>query len=119
MKSWLYLINNFAHDLFTGIWCGSFLGLSLCHSRITGLRQPPAELVAFANDLQTLFFRLGVLSLALVMLTGLIRFLYRRDWDKMENPGQLKKPILIVKHAVLGSAFLIGSVYSVLWTFSP
>ena len=118
MKSWLYLINNFAHDLFTGIWFGSFLGLYNCHAKLTAIQLPPAELVSFAGDLQNLFFRLGVLSLALVMVTGLVRFLYRRDWDKLENPGQLKKPILIVKHAILGTAFLIGSIYGVLWTFS-
>ncbi|MDH3360323.1 MAG: hypothetical protein OEL55_05570, partial [Desulfobulbaceae bacterium] len=114
---WIYLINNFAHDLFTGIWFGSFIGLYVCHAQINELAQPSAAITSFTAKLQGHFFFLGALSLVLVMLTGLVRFLYRRDWDKMENPGKLKKPILIVKHAFLGTAFIIGSAYAIIWTF--
>ena len=117
MKSWIYLINNFAHDLFTGIWFGSFIGLYTCHAKTNGLTQPSPAITTFATELQSHFFILGATSLLLVMLTGLVRFLYRRDWDKMEDPGKLKKPILIVKHAFLGTAFIVGSVYAIIWTF--
>jgi len=116
MKSWIYLINNFAHDLFTGIWFGSFIGLYTCHAKISTIEQPTAPLSAFIGELQSHFFWLGAISLVLVMLTGLVRFLYRRDWDKMEDPGKLKKSILIVKHAFLGTAFLVGSTFAILWT---
>ncbi len=116
MKSWLYLINNFAHDLFTGIWFGSFIGLYTCHRQVNGLTEVPPALATFASELQNQFFWLGNAALVLIMLTGLVRFLYRRDWDKMEEPGKLKKPILIVKHAFLGTAFIVGSVFAVLWT---
>ncbi|MDH4322487.1 MAG: hypothetical protein OEV73_13450 [Desulfobulbaceae bacterium] len=119
MKAWIYLINNFAHDLFTGIWFGCFVGLYTCHAQVSRLAQPSAAVTAFAVELQGRFFWLGTISLALVMVTGLVRFLYRREWDKMEDPGKLKKPILIVKHALLGTAFLAGSACAYLWTFSP
>ncbi|MDH5297941.1 MAG: hypothetical protein OEV91_02885 [Desulfobulbaceae bacterium] len=114
MKTYLYLINNFAHDLFTGIWCGSFVGLYTVRAKS---RFMPPEAAAFMADLRQHFFWLGAAALMLVMLTGCIRFLYRREWDATEEPTQFKKPVLIIKHALLGSAFLAGSAYAFLWTF--
>ena len=111
MKSWIYLINNFAHDLFTGIWFGSFIGLYVCHAQINELTQPSAAITSFTAKLQGHFFFLGASSLVLVMLTGLVRFLYQKDWEK------IKTKILLIKHAFLGTAFIIGSIYAVLWTF--
>ena len=116
MKSWLYLINNFAHDLFTGIWCGSFIGIYTCRVSLQNT-QPSPELADFATLLQGRFFILGAVALGLVMLTGVVRFWYRREWDNLEEPGKLKKPLLIIKHAILGSAFIVGSIFAVIWIF--
>ncbi|MFH1020804.1 MAG: hypothetical protein V1782_09400 [Pseudomonadota bacterium] len=117
MRHWLYLINNFAHDLFTGIWFGSFVGIYTARTSTGQFWQLPAAAATVVNGLVHRFFWLGAASLALVMFTGCIRFLYRRQWDALEAPNGLKRPILIVKHALLGTAFLAGSVHAFLWTF--
>lgn len=117
MKTALYLLNNFAHDLFTGLWFGSFAGLALVHARTARIQDLPAETLALVAELKWLFFSLGAAALFLVMLSGWIRFLYRREWDRLEDPGRLKKPVLIVKHILLLSCLALGSYYAVLWTF--
>jgi len=117
MRPWLYLINNFAHDLFTGIWFGSFVGLYTVRVGTGQSGQLPTAAAAIVADLAHRFFWLGAVSLALVMCTGCIRFLYRRQWDALEAPNSFKISILIVKHALLGTAFLAGSVCAFFWTF--
>ncbi len=117
MKRLLYLINNFAHDLFTGIWFGTFVGILIVHAKAARHPDMPAESAIFISELNHYFFWLGVVSLLLVMITGWIRFLYRREWDALEAPGHFKKPVLIVKHILLGSAFIAGSFYAYQWTY--
>ncbi len=116
MKTWIYLINNFAHDLFTGIWFGCLVGIYTVHKETSDhAMQSMADI--HLNLLQ-IFFRLGAVALALVMLTGVVRFMYRRDWDTFENSvAAAKKPLLIVKHAVLGIAFCLGSFLAYRWVF--
>ena len=116
MKTWLYIINNFTHDLFTGIWFGSFIGLYTVHVKVLQAPQMADTAAGLIVDLEQVFFRLGALALLGVMLTGVVRFIYRRQWDRMEeNLSQSKRPILIVKHAVLGAAFLVGSFLACKW----
>jgi len=115
MKTWLYIINNFAHDLFTGLWFGSFIGLYTVHAKLLQAPLPGDAATALVADLEQVFFRLGALALFCVMLTGVVRFFYRREWDNMENLSQAKKPILIIKHALLGTAFLLGSFLACKW----
>lgn len=113
MRPWLILLNNFCHDLFTGLWFGSFITLYVLRVKTAGMEITGDWLA----ELNSFFFWFCIIALLLVSLTGLFRFLYYRNWDdsKKESP-QLKKQMLIVKHAVLGSSFLFGSLLSYLWT---
>lgn len=112
MKIWIYLINNFAHDLFTGLWFGSFIVVYVLHGKISQTEQP-----ALLAELLKLFFQVGAGSLVLVVLTGIIRFAYRRDWDRLEGMKEKKRSALIIKHALLGSAFLLGSICAYQWVY--
>ena len=117
MKTVFYLINNFAHDLFTGIWFGSFVGIFVVHTKAGAQMDRVPGATRLIGELNHSFLWLGALSLLLVMLTGVVRYLYRRQWDGLENPGQFKKPILIVKHVLLGFSFVVGSFYAYQWIY--
>ena len=113
MRPWMILLNNFCHDLFTGLWFGSFITLYVLRSKTAELGVTGQWLV----ELNDFFFVFCIFSLVMVSLTGLFRYLYYRNWDesKKESP-ELKRQMLIVKHAVLGIAFVGGSWLSYLWT---
>lgn len=117
MKNWLYLINNFAHDLFTGLWFGCFALLGYLRHRLSAAEGQELISGAFAADLLKQLYWLGAVSLGGVLLTGLFRFFYRKEWDRMESSPAAKKTLLIGKHIVLLSAFLVGSVLMTLWVY--
>ena len=108
---WLVILNDFCHDLFTGLWCGGFVTLLLIRSRAEGLG---AEAQAFAGSLAGAMTALVLASLAAIVATGVFRFFYYRDWDGRTDPS-VKKRLLIIKHAVLGSSFLAGTALVAWW----
>lgn len=113
MKPWLILLNNFSHDLFTGLWFGSFATLYLLRQKLTSLGLPASAV----DELNQFFYHFCLFSLLLIGLSGLFRFFYYRDWDdgKHDAPA-LKRKMLIVKHAFFGSSFLLGTVMAFIWT---
>lgn len=113
MKPWLILINDFAHDLFTGLWFGSFVTMFILHRKAA---QPglDAGQLALINDLVGVFFWLTFVSLGCIVMTGVFRFFYYRTWDGA-GMKDIKKRLLIIKHAVLGSSFLVGTVFVLFW----
>lgn len=106
MKPWLILINDFSHDLFTGLWFGSFITLFILRSKVGD----PVLL----GELTNLFTLLCLSSLIMIMLTGMFRFFYYRNWDSANN-AVVKKRLLKIKHALLGSLMLGGTVMVVIW----
>lgn len=113
MRPWMILLNNFCHDLFTGLWFGSFITLYVLRTKTADVENAGPWLA----ELNSFFFIFCIVSLVLVSLTGLFRYLYYRNWDesKKESP-ELKKQMLIVKHAIFGTSFIVGSVLGYLWT---
>tara|TARA_R110002167_G_scaffold1878_3_gene9262 strand:- start:4750 stop:5097 length:348 start_codon:yes stop_codon:yes gene_type:complete len=114
MRPWLILLNNFCHDLFTGLWFGSFVTIYVLRIKAAELGAPGPWL----EQLNSFFFAFCWISLLLVCLTGLFRFLFDRHGDGGigKHNWQVKKQMLIVKHAVLGIAFVGGSWLIYLWT---
>lgn len=106
MKPWLILINDFCHDLFTGLWFGSFATLLI-------LRNKVGDPVLLA-ELNHLFTVLCLSSLIAIMLSGMFRFFYYRDWDGKDMAG-IKKRLLKIKHALLGGSMLGGTGLVILW----
>ena len=115
LRPWLIILNDFCHDLFTGLWFGSFVTLVVLRGKAArpGLDAGAQALVA---ELAGLFTWLTIAMLGCIVATGVFRFFYYRDWDGVHNK-QVKKRLLIIKHAVLGSSFLIGTVLVVAWAF--
>jgi hypothetical protein len=114
MKPWLILLNNFSHDLFTGLWFGSFVTLFLLREKTSNMALPADSV----TELNQFFFNFCLVSLLLISVSGLFRFFYYRDWDDGKHDApELKRKMLIVKHAFFGSSFLIGTILAYTWTF--
>lgn len=119
MKSpnpWLILLNDFCHDLFTGLWFGSFITLAVLRSKAgaDGLTAIEAPLL---SELIRTFTALCLINLGLIVMTGIFRFVYYRNWDGA-GMKDVKKKLLIIKHAVLGTAFLAGTFAVVYWSLT-
>ena len=106
MKPWLILINDFCHDLFTGLWFGTFVTLVVLRGKVGD----PVLL----GELTHLFTVLCLSSLIAIMLSGMFRFFYYRDWDST-GMADVKKRLLKIKHALLGSSMLIGTGLVIAW----
>lgn len=106
MKPWLILINDFLHDLFTGLWFGSFVTLLVLRNKVGD----PTLL----GELNYLFTILCLSALIAIMLSGIFRFFYYRDWDSKEMAG-IKKRLLKIKHALLGGSMLGGTGLVIWW----
>jgi len=113
LRPWLILLNDFCHDLFTGLWFGSFITMAVMHHK-AGQPGLDAGQRALMAELVSLFFWLTIAMLLAIICTGIFRFFYYRDWDGVHNRS-VKKKLLIIKHAVLGSSFLLGTGLAVYW----
>ena len=113
LRPWLILLNDFCHDLFTGLWFGSFITMVVMRNK-AGQPGLDAGQLALMRELVSLFSSLTVGMLLCIICTGLFRFFYYRDWDGVHNRA-VKKRLLIIKHAVLGTSFLIGTVLVAVW----
>lgn len=112
---WLILLNDFCHDLFTGLWFGSFITLAVLRARNDGtLTAAEAPLL---TELTQVFTALCLINLGLIIMTGIFRFLYYRNWDG-SGMKDVKKKLLIIKHAVLGTAFLGGTFAVMYWSIA-
>ncbi len=108
-NAWLIILNDFAHDLFSGFWLSCVVVVYLISRVADGLPDPAAAL-ALRAVLGT-FFWFVVVSLAVVMVTGGLRSLTYRPPQSDEEAG-VKKKLLIIKHAVLGLAFIGGTWFA-------
>lgn len=120
IRSWLFLINYYAHDFFTGMWCSSFLVIYLLHERYSsgygGLLEPA---VAIVSELKRLFFFIEVCALVLVIITGVIRSMdHSLGYRGIERQKE-KRRFLIIKHLIMGCCFLLGTIMGWWWALSP
>jgi putative copper export protein len=110
----LIIINNFIHDLFTGLWASSLLVVYLLDAKA---RSPEGLLISPAlHDVMRAFFWIGVGSIAVIFASGGLRLLYYRT-EIAEN-GKLKKELLIVKHVLFTFIFIGGTYFAYLHSFS-
>jgi hypothetical protein len=113
MKPWLILINDFCHDLFTGLWFGSFVTLVILRQK-AGSGALDASQLSLMSELTGVFYWMTFAMLGAIVMTGVFRFFYYRDWDGA-GMKHVKKRLLIIKHAVLGSSFLLGTLLVLVW----
>ena len=106
----LLIINNFVHDLFTGLWRSSILVIYLLREQAHAQTLVAAELYAIIN----MFFWLGIVSLAIVLGSGGIRFLfYKPATDGSEHT---RKSLLIAKHLLFTIVFGGGTLLAYRYT---
>jgi len=114
MTAWFIIINNFVHDLFTGLWISSVLVIYLLDKKAGLYQETP--LAASLQEVTKVFFWLGLFSILVIIITGIFRF---REY-KFQNRGAaepLKKKILILKHILLGAIFLGGTYWAYIRAF--
>lgn len=116
MRSWLFLINYYAHDFFSSFWLASFVTILVIHTATAQIAQPPVE-SALIRDLLHLFFRLQSLSLILIMATGYIRYLDSRERLQKEKEKQ-RKNLLVIKHILMAGVLIGGTSLGVMWAYS-
>lgn len=114
MKNWLIIINNFAHDLFTGLWVSAFLVIYLLEKKVPFLQEALADAL---KDIMKVFFALGISSLVIIIITGAFRSIYYRS-SESGTVMAVKRKILILKHILLGTLFLLGTYLAYRYTFN-
>jgi len=106
----LIIINDFAHDLFTGFWVSSLLVIFLLNNRIASFPLT-SEAYSLIHSVMKMFFWLGVISISLIIATGIIRLQNYRKTSRKEIET-VKTRALIVKHVILTVIFLAGTCFA-------
>lgn len=108
MKYWLIIINNFAHDLFTGFWVSTIIVIYMLIKQVPVVHGIPAETF---RDVTKVFFLLGVFSVIMIIITGIIRTLYYFSLSNISF-AKVKRQALIIKHMLLGLIFIAGTYWA-------
>ena len=106
----LIIINDFAHDLFTGFWVSSLLVIFLLNNRMASFPLI-SEAYSLIHSMMKMFFWLGVISILLIIATGIIRLRNYRKTSRKEIET-VKTRALIVKHLILTVVFLAGTYFA-------
>ncbi len=104
-----WIVNNFLHDLATGMWAAGLLVVwRLAWWRTTQMQSTSAVALA---DVSRELFLVMLASLAVVLVTGGIRLRY---WRKQGTPDELpyKRRALLVKHALYLVTYGMGTVWA-------
>ncbi|MBA2848099.1 hypothetical protein G4V39_05300 [Thermosulfuriphilus ammonigenes] len=97
----LQIINNFLHDLATGLWAGALINLFLLSTKRS------------IADTKRLMFLVIIFSLVLVAITGILRL---RDYRGQKSLA-FKTKLLWLKHLLLAFVFLAGSLWGYVIAF--
>lgn len=102
----IIIVNNFVHDLATGFWLSLLLVLA-------GLRQAllAVELLPAGRSVLALAFRWSLVALAVILASGVVRAATYRAGGPVARQ-QLKWRLLVIKHALLGTAFAAGTLWA-------
>lgn len=101
----MIVINDFAHDLFTGLWISTVLTIFLLEKKLTLAPGTPAAISI--QETKKFFFWLGAASIVTIAVTGVARFSYYKS--EPNRMGAVKDKTLIAKHIILGIIFVAGT----------
>ncbi len=119
LKTWLFLLNYYAHDFLTGVWGACFLVLTILRFRYGGPETSlPTEVAAVLGDMGSLFFWLELAALGLLAVTGMGRAFDPNLGYQAEGAQREKRLFLVIKHIVMGVVFVGGTLASYFWAFS-
>ncbi len=110
----LIIVNNFIHDLFTGLWASSILVIYLLDRKARSVEGSP--LIPTLHDVMRTFFWIGVISIIVISASGRVRLLYYRN-GRTGDDEEIKKELLIVKHVLFTFLFIGGTYFAYLHAF--
>ncbi len=115
IRTLLFIINKFIHDLSSGIWIGTILALYLLDKKAGSSEEmlQASEL----HDVMRVFFWVGIFALVVIFVTGVFWFLNYGSEEYGGVSERDKKKLLIVKHVLLGIIFLGGTYLAYSYTF--
>jgi putative copper export protein len=107
---YLWIVNNFLHDMATGVWAACVLVVWMLAGRRVGM---PAEAAAAVGDTMSSLFRLALAALVIIGATGGVRLGY---WRRQTGANELsqKRRALLVKHALFAAIYGGGTFW--LWS---
>lgn len=111
----LIIVNNFAHDLATGLWASSIIVISVLKNK-SGAFRAVSELSSVLQELMRFFFWLSVLSILVILATGSFRVFYF-EAETAARERETKKKLLIVKHVFFTTIFIGGTYLGYLYAF--
>lgn len=116
MREKLAVINGFLHDVATGTWLASLLLVSFVETKE---RHP--ELAAAASPVLATLQRetmvITWVSLAVILMTGFVRMLTFKVFGWTGDIAAERVRLLKIKHALLGTAFLAGTIWMVVLVY--
>lgn len=103
-----YIVNNFFHDLASGMWAASVLVIWMLRARLAGVS--PEAAAVLADVMRTmLWIVLG--SLVVIFATGGIRLRYWRKQGSADEE-EYRRRALLVKHAVYAVVYGAGTAWA-------
>lgn len=109
MRDKLTILNAFVHDVATGTWIGSLVLLTILHAHAS--RPEWAHAAALVPPLAARFMLVTWTSLAVIVLTGVVRMFTFKVFGWTGDVAQDRIRLLKVKHALLGIAFVAGTAW--------
>jgi uncharacterized membrane protein len=105
----LTILNAFLHDVATGTWIGTLVLLTILRHETA----KPAWILAapLVPGLERKFLALTWVSVVVILLTGVVRMITYQVFGWTGDVAQDRVRLLKVKHAILGAAFLAGTVW--------
>ncbi len=116
MRERLAILNGFLHDVATGTWLASLLLVTFVETK----ERHPELAAASASVLATLQRETMIIawvSLGVILATGVVRMLTFRLFGWTGDVAAERVRLLRIKHAVLGTAFLAGTIWMVVLVY--
>jgi uncharacterized membrane protein len=105
----LTILNAFVHDIATGTWISALVLISILHVETSKAAWDASR--ALVAPLASKFMVLAWASLVVIMLTGVVRMVTWKVFGWTGDVSRDRVKLLKVKHALLGTAFLAGTVW--------
>lgn len=110
-KKILSVLNNFLHDIATGLWLTSFFLSFEINRRWAG---HDADLTLI-TEIQKFLFTVWLIALLIIILTGIVRRKTYTNYLYGIEIEARRKVLLIIKHALFGLLALGGVYFFVKW----
>lgn len=116
LRDQLTIVNAFVHDVATGTWISSLILITVLHRET---RAPAwAAAAGLVQPLAAKFMWLTWTSLVVILATGVVRMLTYKVFGWTGDVSRDRIKLLKIKHAVLGAAFLAGTLYQVVLVYT-